>query len=82
MKNYILSEVYMVKKQRLIVLFTSDVMYKKYKRLVYTPKDLLAGFCQVKHSARFFILASLLTKEGNLYITTCKLAATEDCRVL
>ena len=40
----------MVKKQRLIVLFSSDVMYKKYKRLVYTPKDLLAGFCKVNLS--------------------------------
>ena len=45
-------------KQRLIVLFTSDVMYKKYKRLVYTPLDLLARFCKinlsnVKNSAWF-----------------------------
>ena len=27
--------------------FTSDVMYKKYKRLVYTSPDLLARFCKV-----------------------------------
>ena len=27
--------------------FTSDVMYKKYKRLVYTASDLLARFCKV-----------------------------------
>ena len=27
--------------------FTSDVIYKKYKRLVYTPPDLLARFCKV-----------------------------------
>ena len=30
--------------------FTSDVMYKKYKRLVYTPSDLLARICKVKLS--------------------------------
>ena len=30
--------------------FTSDVMYKKYKRLVYTPPDLLARFCKVNLS--------------------------------
>ena len=35
------------KKQRLIVLCTSDVMYKKYKRLLYTLLDLLARFCKV-----------------------------------
>ena len=48
-------------KQRLIVLFhlrLSDVMYKKYKRLVYTPPDLLARFCKAnlsngKNSAGF-----------------------------
>ena len=28
--------------------FTSDVMYKWYKRLVYTHPDLLARFCKVK----------------------------------
>ena len=38
--------------------FTSDVMYKKYKRLVYTPPDLLARFCKAnlsngKNSAGF-----------------------------
>ena len=27
----------LLQKHRLIVLFTSDVMYKKYKRLLYTP---------------------------------------------
>ena len=30
--------------------FTSDVMYKKYKRLVYTSHDLLARFCKVNLS--------------------------------
>ena len=30
--------------------FTSDVMYKKYKRLVYTPLDLLARICKVNLS--------------------------------
>ena len=29
---------------------TSDVMYKKYKRLVYTPPDLLARFCKANLS--------------------------------
>ena len=31
----------------LVVLCISDVMYKKYKRLVYTPPDLLARFYKV-----------------------------------
>ena len=30
--------------------FTSDVMYKKYKRLVYRSPDLLARFCKVSLS--------------------------------
>ena len=30
--------------------FVSDVMYKKYKRLVYRPSDLLARFCKVNLS--------------------------------
>ena len=30
--------------------FTSDVMYKRYKRLVYTPPDLLARICKVNLS--------------------------------
>ena len=30
--------------------FTSDVMYKKYKRLVYTSPDLLARFCKINLS--------------------------------
>ena len=29
--------------------FTSDVMYKKYKRLVYTSPDLQARFCKVNY---------------------------------
>jgi len=44
------------KKKRLIVLFTSDVMYKKYKKLVYTAPDLL----NAKNLAWFFILAFIL----------------------
>ena len=28
----------------------SDVLYKKYKRLIYTPPDLLARFCKVNLS--------------------------------
>ena len=55
------------KKKRLIVLFTSGLMYKKYKKLVYTPPDLLPRFFKVnlsntKSSALFFIFASLLEK--------------------
>ena len=30
--------------------FTSDVMYKKYKRLIYTPSDSLARICKVNLS--------------------------------
>ena len=30
--------------------FTSDVLYKKYKGLVYTPSDLLARICKVNLS--------------------------------
>ena len=43
---YILSEVCMIKRY----CFTSDVMYKKYKRLVYTTSDLLARICKVNLS--------------------------------
>ena len=42
----------MIKKKHPIILFTSDVIYKKNKRLVLTPKK----------SAFFIILASLLDK--------------------
>ena len=37
------------KKQRLILLYacTSDVMYKKFQRLVYTPPDLSARLSKV-----------------------------------
>ena len=38
----------LLKKQRFIVLCTSAVMYKKYKRLAYTSRDLLARFCKAK----------------------------------
>ena len=59
--------VWLKKKKRLIVLFTSGLMYKKYKKLVYTPPDLLPRFFKVnlsntKSSALFFIFASLLEK--------------------
>ena len=40
------------------VLFTSDMMYKKYKWLIYTPPDLSARFCNksklVEHKTSFF----------------------------
>ena len=40
--------------------FTSDVMYKKYKRLVYTFPDLLARFCKVNFSnAKNSVMTSL-----------------------
>ena len=46
-KNRILSEVRkLTKKKRLIVLFTTDVINKKYKWLTYTSPDLLARFCK------------------------------------
>ena len=57
------------KKQRLIVLFTSDVMKTRmFKRLIYKPPDLSARFiCKVnlsntKSLAWFFILASVLDR--------------------
>ena len=68
LKNRILSEVCkLTKKHRLIVLFTSDAMHKKYKWLAYTSPDLLARFCKVNLTntispAWFFISASLLDK--------------------
>ena len=43
-------------------------MYKKYKRLVYTPPNLSARFCKVNQCLKqkiqydFFILASLLDR--------------------
>ena len=45
-KYRILSEVCMINRY----CFTSDVMYKKYKSLVYTPSDLLARICKVNLS--------------------------------
>ena len=50
-----------INKQRLIVLFTSDVRYKKYKRLVYTPPDLWARFCKHKKSSTIFCVTCLAT---------------------
>lgn len=56
-----LSQVCIIITQCLIVLFTSDVMYKNCKSLVYTPPHLLARFCKVslsnpKNLACFFSL--------------------------
>ena len=61
------------KKKRLIVLFTSDVMYNRHKKQVYTAPDLL----KAKNLAWFIMLASILDKDGNLKFTTCKLTATD-----
>ena len=38
--------------------FTSDAMYKKYKRLVYMPPDLLARSCKTKvvERKKFFLI--------------------------
>ena len=55
-KNLILSEEcklnFLLQKHRFLVLFTSDVMHKKYKRLLYIPPDLLARFCKVNLACR------------------------------
>ena len=48
-KYRILSEVCVI---NFTYCFTSDVMYKKYKRLVYTPPDLLARICKVNLACR------------------------------
>ena len=72
-KNCILSQEcklnFLLQKHRFLVFFTSDVMYTKYKRLLYTPPDLLARFCEVNLACRtqknrldFLILASLFDK--------------------
>ena len=42
--------------------FTSDVMYKKYKKLVYTPSDLLARICKVNLSNAKKMRTDLFTK--------------------
>ena len=65
-QNCILSEVYMIKNSAST--FTSDVMFKKYKRQpFFTPPDLLARFCKSKlvehkNSAWLFILPPFLDK--------------------
>ena len=72
----------MIKKQRLIVLFTSDVMKKKsiFKRLVYTPTDLPPRFtCKVnlsnaKNPGLIFYFGLPFRQRD----ATCKLAAIED----
>ena len=53
--------------------FTSDVMYKKCKRLVYTTPDLLARFCKVnlpnaKNSA-WFVIQEFVFQLGLIYCT-------------
>ena len=75
-KKPILSEVCTINKEHLIVLFTSYVMYKKYKRLVYTPSDLSARFCKVnlsntKNPAWFLILVSLLDRGERINWLSC-----------
>ena len=65
-QNYILSEVYMIKNSAST--FTSDVIFKKYKRQpFFTPPDLLTRFCKSKlvehkNSAWLFILPPFLDK--------------------
>ena len=62
--HFCLRYVSLLKEHRRIVLFTSDVMYKKYN--LVTSLILLARFCKVKLSNKKFglilILASLLDK--------------------
>ena len=76
-KNCVLSEEcklnFILQKHRFLVLFTSDVMYKKYKSLLYTPPDLLARFCEVNLACRtqknrldFLFWPPFLTKGCNL----------------
>ena len=36
--------------------FTSDVMYNKYKRLVYTSPDMLARFCKLIERKKFGLI--------------------------
>ena len=64
---FCLRYVSLLKKNHLIVLFTSDAMYKNYKWLAYTSPDLLVRFCTVnlsntKNLVSFFTLTSLLDK--------------------
>ena len=51
--------------------FTSDLMYKRYERLVYSPPDLLARFCKVnlsnaKNSA-WFVVQEFVTRPNLLW---------------
>ena len=83
----ILSEVCMIKKkknQRLIVLFTSEVMYKSIlTRLVYTPPDLSPRFTCIKNKLVETGLISYFGLPFRQRNATCKLlATTEDYRVL
>ena len=72
-KKTVLSEVCTINKERLIELFTSYEMYKKYKRLVYRPSDLSARVCKVNLSNtknRAWFLISLPFRQRR----ACKLA--------
>ena len=72
------------KQQRLIVLFTSEVMYKSIlTRLVYTPPDLLPRFTCIKSKLVETGLISYFGLPFRQRNATCKfLATTEDYRVL
>ena len=67
------------KKQRLIVLFTSEVMYKSIlTRLVYTPPDLSPRFTCIKSKlveSRLISYFGLPFKQRN---ATCKFLATTE----
>ena len=64
--------------------FTSDVMYKKYKRLVYTSPDLLARFCTVnmsngKNSAWFCLPGLIYCDQEPLWLLN---VIEDDCYFL
>ena len=83
-KERILSQVCMIKKQRLRVLLTSDVMKRVYLKAWFTRhqicrQDLLVKYtCQTqKIRPDFFYFGLPFTQRK----ATCKLAATEDYRM-
>ena len=64
--------------------FTSDVMYKKYKRLLYTSPDLLARFCKVnmsngKNSAWFCLPGLIYCDQEPLWLLN---VIEDDCYFL
>ena len=64
----------------------SDVLYKKYKRLIYTPPDLLARFCKVnlskaKNSA-WFVFQEFVFQALNLLWSRAIMALKCDRRLL